>query len=647
MALQRIIIENVRPRTPTNDYPAKSVAGETVRVTADIYREGHDVLDAAVRWRGPSDKRWRLERLTDLGNDAWETTIQPSEIGLHRFVVEAWTDHFETWRRYLLRKHEAGLEIDTELEEGALLLEKYKVPAGKSKVLEKAIATLRDRSLHPDDRLAPANDFDVERITDAHPYHDDLSKSATHFLRVDRRHSLVGAWYEFFPRSEGGFEGAIERLPAIVEMGFDIVYLPPIHPIGKSFRKGRDNTLTAKDSDPGSPWAIGSDEGGHTAIHSDLGDFSDFDRFIKEAESAGLEVAIDYALQCSPDHPWVKEHPEWFHHRPDGTIKYAENPPKRYQDIYPINFWPETGREELWQACKEILEFWIGRGIRIFRVDNPHTKPFAFWEWMLSDLQDRYPDTIVLAEAFTRPKVMSKLAEVGFNQSYTYFTWRRTKQELTEYLTEVALTEKADYMRPNFWPNTPDILSDPLRGGGPGAFKMRFALAATMSPSYGIYSGYELCENEPASPDNEEYLNSEKFEIRSRVWDDPDSIASFITKINAARRRHPALQELRNIRFQHSSNERVIAFSKRTDEPSDVVLTVVNLDPDSVHETTLWLDLNQLGLPEDETYEAHDEITDTTFVWSGPSPYVRLEPTDPVHLLHLRRRGAVISEPFS
>lgn len=639
------MIENVRPRTPTAEYPAKATVGEKVRIKADVFREGHVVLAVVVKWRGPSDKGWQTSRLTDLGNDLWEGEIEPTEVGSHRFVIEAWTDHFGTWRRDLLLKHEAGLEIETELEEGAILLAKHKVPSSKKRKLDLAVAKLREKGLHPDERIEVASDFDIEEITDTHPYAEDLTKSAVQILWVDTKRALVGAWYEMFPRSEGGLEGAMKRLPAIAEMGFDIVYLPPIHPIGETFRKGRNNTLGAEPGDPGSPWAIGSAEGGHTAIHSELGDFEDFARFVNEAESHGLQVALDYALQCSPDHPWVKEHPEWFHHRPDGTIKYAENPPKKYQDIYPINFWPEEGREELWHACRDILEFWIEKGIKIFRVDNPHTKPFAFWEWMIPDLQSRHPDTVFLAEAFTRPKIMSKLAEIGFNQSYTYFTWRRTKQDLTEYLTELAHGELADYMRPNFWPNTPDILSEPLRNAHIGAFKMRFTLAATMSPSYGIYSGYELGENEPFGPDSEEYLYSEKYEIKKREWDDPDSIAPYIAKVNEIRKRHPALHQLRNIRFQHASNDQILAFSKHSEDLSDVVLVVVNLDATAVHDSTIWIDLNQLGLPEDEPFEAHDEITDTTFVWSGPQPYVRLHPLEPAHVLHLRARGSAPIAP--
>jgi starch synthase (maltosyl-transferring) len=423
-------------------------------------------------------------------------------------------------------------------------------------------------------------------------------------------------------------------------MGFDVLYLPPVHPIGRSHRKGRDNTLEAGPRDPGSPWAIGSEVGGHTAVDPGLGTIDDFDHLVARTEACGMEVALDYALQCSPDHPWVTEHPEWFHHRPDGTIKYAENPPKKYQDIYPINFWPpsDDDRRALWDACKAIVDFWIGHGVRIFRVDNPHTKPLAFWEWLIAEVQAEHRDVIFLAEAFTRPKMMAKLAEVGFSQSYTYFTWRTSKWELIDYLEELCHGPKADYMRPNFWPNTPDILSGPLRGGTPAAFRLRALLAATLVPSYGIYSGYELCENEPASEENEEYKRSEKYEVKKRKWRSPGSLAPFLTRLNEIRRNHPAFAELRNIRFHHSANDQVLAWSKHTDDRSDVVLVVANLDPSNPHEDTLGLDLPFLGLLVDAPFEAHDELSGQTFAWEGPSPYVRLDPAvAPAHVLHLRR----------
>jgi starch synthase (maltosyl-transferring) len=510
-------------------------------------------------------------------------------------------------------------------------------------LLLQAAAAVGDPTTPLARRLAAGLDPVITEVLALIPDPTDLTVSGGHELWVDRERALVGAWYELFPRSEGGLrEAATRRLPAVAEMGFDIVYLPPIHPIGVSHRKGRNNTLEPGPDDPGSPWAIGSAEGGHTAVDPDLGTIEDFDAFVGAARQLGMEVALDYALQCSPDHPWVKEHPEWFHHRPDGSIRYAENPPKKYQDIYPLNFWPNGAgppgaRQALWEACKEILDHWIGHGVRIFRVDNPHTKPLAFWEWLIPAVQAEHPEVFFLAEAFTRPKMMAKLAEVGFSQSYTYFTWRTTKAELQEYLEEICLGAKADYMRPNFWPNTPDILSGPLRNGPPSVFALRLVLAATAVPSYGIYSGYELGENEPASDTNEEYLYSEKYEIKHRDWGQPGSLAPLVTQVNTIRRSHPAFAELRNIHFHHSNNDQLLVFSKRTADRSDVVLVVVNLDPHNAQSDTLWLDLDELGMPADEPFLAHDELTGDTYTWQGQGPYVFLHPTrQAAHILHLR-----------
>jgi starch synthase (maltosyl-transferring) len=456
---------------------------------------------------------------------------------------------------------------------------------------------------------------------------------------VDRERAGFSAWYELFPRSEGGLAGAAKRLDAIAAMGFDVVYLPPIHPIGHTFRKGPNNTVGAGPDDPGSPWAIGSELGGHTALNPDLGTEKDFIAFVDGTKALGMEVALDYALQCSPDHPWVHEHPEWFHKRPDGSIAYAENPPKKYQDIYPINFWPEREEDRiaLWNACKEIFDHWIGFGVNIFRVDNPHTKPFAFWQWVIGEVQSEHPDVLFVAEAFTRPRVMAKLAEIGFTQSYTYFAWRVAKWELEEYVTELAEGPTADYMRPNFWPNTPDILSGPLRNGSPAAFRLRLLLAATMTPNYGIYSGYELCENEPASDSNEEYFHSEKYEIKRRDWDSPGSLAPFITDVNDIRSRHPAFASLRSIRFHHADNENIIVYSKVSDDGRDVVLCVVNLDPSNWHEATLSLDLSALRVS-GGSFEVYDELSGDSYTWTDHA-YVRLDPArQPGHVFVVRPR---------
>ena len=642
--LGRITIDAVHPATPSREFPTKAVVGERVAMSADIFRDGHDLLAARVRWRrvGHNGKgRWHTVPMVDRGNDRWDAIITPTQIGRHELVVEAWRDRFATWRHDVEIKAAAGDDVEIELEEGARILEALAAGLGvpQQRRIHDAVAGLRRGSCNVHVRLNAGLDDQVARLVAGVP-DVDLTESRPVPLWVDRPRALVGAWYELFPRSEGGLDGAAKRLRALADMGFDIVYLPPIHPIGITDRKGPDNTLGAGPDDPGSPWAIGAAEGGHTAIDPGLGTLDDFHRFCGEARDLGLEVALDYALQCSPDHPWVHEHPEWFWRRPDGSIRYAENPPKKYQDIFPINFWPEreADRRALWAACRDVLRYWIDQGIRIFRVDNPHTKPMAFWAWLIERIHRDHPDVIFLSEAFTRPKVMAKLAEVGFTQSYTYFTWRNEPWELRDYVNELAYGPTADYMRPNFWTNTPDILSGPLRNGPPAAFRMRLVLAATLVPSYGMYSGYELYENEPASDTNEEYLHSEKYEIRRRDWGRADSLAPFIATVNDIRRRHPALHWLRNIRFHESTNDRFLVWSKGHRDEGDLVLVVVNLDPHNAHETILGLDLGAIGLPWQGPYTASDELTGDVYTWDGPSPYVRLDPWQGqvAHILSLR-----------
>ncbi|MGH9279970.1 MAG: alpha-1,4-glucan--maltose-1-phosphate maltosyltransferase [Acidimicrobiales bacterium] len=639
----RIVVDEVRPRTLTGTFPAKAVIGEPLTLSADIFRDGHDHLAARAMWRPLDERKWRYASMAHIANDRWEAAIEPTGLGLHEFVIEAWTDHLDTWQHDAQVKHDAGQDIELELEEGSRLLRRRAkhVAAADRSVFEAAAAVVGDAGRPVEERLAAGLDRTLSEALALVPDPTDLTASPARRVWVDRERAQVGAWYELFPRSEGGLRAAAaQRLPAVAAMGFDVVYLPPIHPVGTTFRKGKNSTLNPGPDDPGSPWAIGSSDGGHTAVDPGLGTIDDFDAFVATATQVGLEVALDYALQCSPDHPWVTEHPEWFHHRPDGSIRFAENPPKKYQDIYPINFWPEhpAQREALWQACKDILDHWIAHGVRIFRVDNPHTKPMAFWAWMLAAVQAEHPDVVFLAEAFTRPKVMAKLAEVGFSQSYTYFTWRTGKAELREYLEEICLGPKADYMRPNFWPNTPDILSGPLRTGPPAAFALRLVLAATMVPSYGIYSGYELGENEPASPTNEEYLSSEKYEIKARDWNQPGSMAPLVTRLNDIRRRHPAFAELRNITFHWSNNDQILAYSKRSADGSDVVLMVVNLDPVQGQADTLWLDLDALGIADGEAFDVHDELTGDTYRWENAAPYVFVHPNrQPAHILQVRK----------
>jgi starch synthase (maltosyl-transferring) len=641
-ALARITIENLTPTTPSGVFPAKTVVGEPVTVGADVYADGHDILAARLRWRPEKGRNWQTVPMREVHQDRWEAVFHPDGVGRHEVVVEAWRDRFATWRHDIEIKVSVGDDVTLELEEGALLLEAAaaKLRQGmkqRQRVIDAAAALRRD-SCSLQVRLNAGLDDEVSQIVAPLP---DADLTAARLpLWVDRPRAGFSAWYELFPRSEGGFAGATKRLAAAADMGFDVVYLPPIHPIGVSHRKGRDNTLVAKPGDPGSPWAIGSPEGGHTAIHPDLGTVEDFRRFCGEAADLGLEVALDYALQCSPDHPWVEEHPEWFRQRPDGTIRYAENPPKKYQDIVAINFWPDddADRVALWEACRDVFRHWIDIGVRIFRVDNPHTKPIAFWSWVLDEIRRAHPDVLFLSEAFTKPRVMAKLAEVGFTQSYTYFTWRNTSWELREYVEELAYGPTAGYLRPNFWVNTPDILSGPLRDGPPAAFRMRLVLAATLVPNYGLYSGYELYENEPASDENEEYLHSEKYEIRRRDWDRADSLAPLITQLNDIRRRHEAFRWLRNIRFHHSDDDRFLVYSKGS-RPGDLVLVVVNLDPDEAHGTLLGLDLGAMGLPGSGPYVVTDELTGESYTWEGARPYVRLDPTigQVAHVLTLTR----------
>ena len=641
----RIVIDDIRPRASEPGYPAKAVVGEAVPVRAVIFKDGHDVLAARVQLyaEGRSAPE-SVAALATAANDLWTGTIVADRVGRHQLVVQAWTDRHASWKKRVLAKLDAGQDVSVEVEEGIeLLARSVRDAAGVPRPeVEQAAAALADVTLDPVERLRPAL---TRQVADALAGPDgapDLTVAPPKPLWVDRERALVGAWYELFPRSYGGFKGTEERVVQIGQLAFDVVYLPPIHPIGVTHRKGRDNTLGAGPDDPGSPWAIGAADGGHTAIDAGLGSLEDFVHLRETVEANGMELALDYALQCSPDHPWVHEHPEWFHHRPDGSIAYAENPPKRYQDIYPLNFWParDEDRVALWRACRDILEHWIGLGVRLYRVDNPHTKPIAFWEWLIPSVQSRHPDVVFLAEAFTRPRVMEKLAEVGFSQSYTYFTWRTERdgeEGLWAYMKELTEGRAVDFSRPNFWPNTPDILSGPLRNGPPAAFALRFLLAATLSPSYGVYSGYELYENEPASETNEEYLHSEKYEIRHRDFDRPGTLAPLMASVNRIRRSHPALQRLRNLHLLATDNPEIFAYAKVSDDGTDALIVAVTLDPLGVQESMVHLDLAALGLPGDRPFPVVDLLSGERFAWSGPAAFVRLEPWWRVgHIFDLR-----------
>ncbi len=638
--LPPIVIDDVRPRTPAG-YPAKAAAGEAVAVSAVIIADGHDLLAARVRWRATGDDHWNSEPLTDTAQGRWCGSFTPTRIGPHELVVDAWTDRYAAWAHEIEVKVAAGLDVTLELEEGALLLDDLaaRLDGPDAVRVQAAAAGLRRTSCSLHVRMNSALDDAVAMIVATVP-DDRCSSSAAHEIWVDRPLAVRAAWYEMFPRSFGGLRAAIDHLDYVADLGFEVVYLPPIHPIGRTHRKGRDNSLTAGPDDPGSPWAIGAAEGGHEAVDPTLGTEEDLDAFVARAGELGLEVALDYALQCSPDHPWVRDHPEWFQRRPDGSIRYAENPPKKYQDIHPISFWPaqERDRVALWEACRDILLHWMGHGIRTFRVDNPHTKPLAFWEWVIDEIHRRDPTVVFLAEAFTDPPMMAKLAEIGFTQSYTYFTWRHEAWELREYVSEITRSPLADYMRPSFWPNTPDILAGVLRNGPPTAFALRVVLAATLVPVYGIYSGYELCENEPASEANTEYLHSEKYEIRTRDYADPASLAPLLRRVNEVRRAHPSVWGLRDIRFHHSDNDQILVYSRGHAE-RDLLLCAVNLDPHRAQETTVRLDLASIGVAHDVRYRLHDELTGETYEWLGQTGYVRLDPTvgQVAHLLHLQR----------
>lgn len=646
LARGHVLIEAVEPQIGCGRHRAKAIVGDRVEVTADILRDGPGLLMGVLRYKGPKDPRWAETRMVHVTDDRWYGSFQPTDIGTYRFTIEAWTDHFGTWRRDLMKRVDAGQDVTLELEEGALLIES-RLPSlnkSESKVLAHAVALLRGdppATPGPDDpRITPLGDELVIELMNSYA---DRGGSTTFKpelgVTVDRERALFGAWYEFFPRStgtpkkHGTFKTAAKALPRVAEMGFDVVYLPPVHPIGTTHRKGANNRLEATPTDVGSPWAIGSKDGGHDAIHPDLGTLADFDAFVAQAGTLGLEVALDFAIQCSPDHPWVTEHPEWFNHRPDGSIRYAENPPKRYQDIYPINF-DNADAAALWLELRRILEHWISHGVTIFRVDNPHTKSFAFWEWVIKELKAAHPELIFLAEAFTRPKVMKALAKLGFTQSYTYFTWRNEKWEIVEYMNELTSPEVARYFRPNFFVNTPDILHEYLQVGGPPAFKVRLVLAAMLSPSYGVYSGFELFENTPVAHGSEEYLNSEKFELKPRDFSVQGSLSPFITKLNEIRRKHPALSRLTNLSWHPVDKDNLIAFSKSS--AAGALLVVVNLNPFNWEEGTVIVDRDALGVDSARPLEMHDLITDATYTWHGDQAYVRLDPAEPAHIFQVR-----------
>ncbi|MEV0125975.1 alpha-1,4-glucan--maltose-1-phosphate maltosyltransferase [Streptomyces sp. NPDC050703] len=651
-----IPVLDVRPAVHCGRKPVKAVPGETFQVSATVFREGHEAVAADVVLRDPEGRvgPWTPMRELAPGTDRWGADVTPGREGRWTYAVEAWGDPMTTWRHHAGIKIPAGIDTELVLEEGARLHERAAdgVPAAARPAVLAAAEALRDTGRSPAARLAAALTPEVNAVLTRHPLRELVTSSPEFPLLVERTRALFGSWYEFFPRSEGAvvregaapvsgtFRTAAERLPAIADMGFDVVYLPPVHPIGSTHRKGPNNSLSPGPHDVGVPWAIGSPAGGHDAVHPDLGTLDDFDAFVRRADGLGLEVALDFALQCSPDHPWVEEHPEWFHRRADGSVAYAENPPKKYQDIYPIAF----GRDMpgLIAETERLLRFWMGHGVRIFRVDNPHTKPVVFWEEVIARINGTDPDVIFLAEAFTRPAMLQTLAAVGFQQSYTYFTWRNTKDELTAYLTELS-RDTAHFLRPNLFVNTPDILHAYLQEGGRPAFETRAVLAATLSPTWGVYSGFELCENTAVRPGSEEYENSEKYQLRPRDWAGAarrgETIAPLITALNRIRRANAALRRLRGLHFHPTDKEAVIAYSKSAADAhgSNTVLVVVNLDPHHTQEATVSLDMPELGLDRHETVPVRDELTGETYHW-GRANYVRLEPgRAPAHILRVLR----------
>jgi starch synthase (maltosyl-transferring) len=627
----RIQIGQAAPMIDCGRYAAKRTVGDAVAVSADIFADGHDVLRAVVRSCPPGSKRWvenpmvRIDAHID--GDRWAGEFVVDRLGRYAWTIEAWTDAFASWREELRRKIEAGqVDLSGELSEGEVLLEQAAARAkGADKTLiDRALAGLHEEGANPEIVLDPVLFGAIER-------YPDRSRSTTMqrnlHVDVDPVRGRFGTWYELFPRSWGGLAGVTGQLPELARLGFDVLYLPPIHPIGLTNRKGRNNSLEAGPDDPGSPWAIGDATGGHTALHPDLGTMEDFATLVRVAGEEGISVALDFAIQCSADHPWLTEHPEWFNRRPDGTLKYAENPPKKYQDIYNVN-WDSADWEGLWNALRDVLRHWADRGVTIFRVDNPHTKPLAFWEWVIAELRKEHPDVIFLAEAFTRAAMMRQLAKVGFNQSYTYFTWKSTKWELAEYVTELATSGMQEYYRPNFFVNTPDILTEELQHGGPPKFASRLVLGATLSPTYGVYSGFENFERVPVRAGSEEYENSEKYEIKQRSLNGP--LLSLIERINAVRRENPALQHLDNIQFLTTENDALIAYAKRTGD--NIIIIVVTLDPVSAQEGVVVVPYG-LGLP--PVFTVTDLLSGESFDWRMGRNFVRLDPYRVAHLLRV------------
>ena len=641
----RVWIEDVKPRIDCGLFPIKRTVGEKVTVSAYIFTDGHDRLAAVLCCRDQHGN-WSELPMTYFREDLWMGEFTVENLGSYSYTIRAWVDHFSTWQSDLLKKFKAGQDLASELLEGGAMIEAAAERAASAdrQWLTAAAAALRS-DMAQELLVDRATAADLNAMMQRYP---DRSREAVYdpvlTVCVETETARCSAWYELFPRSatpdpsrSGTFRDVEKLLPEIAALGFDVLYLPPIHPIGHTKRKGRNNALVAAEDDPGSPWAIGSEAGGHKAVHPDLGTLEDFEHMVQVAGQHGLAVALDIAFQCSPDHPYVREHPEWFRHRPDGSIKFAENPPKKYEDIYPLNFDCEQW-QSLWLELKSVITFWAERGVRIFRVDNPHTKPFNFWEWLIGEVRADYADTVFLSEAFTRPRVMYALAKAGFSQSYTYFTWRNTKEQLTSYLEELVETEVFEYFRPNFFANTPDILPEYLQFGGRSAFMVRVVLAATLSASYGIYSGFELLENE-AVPDSEEYRFSEKYEIKPRNWSQKGNLRPFIARLNQIRQQNRALAFNRRLRFYPVHNDHLLFYGKTTEDMTNIILVAVNLDPHHAHDGWLEVPLEEFGIREEEVFQVHELLGDSRYLWQGRRNYVLLDPaSSPAQIFRIRRR---------
>ncbi len=633
----RVAIERVWPEIDGGRFAVKRAVGDVLTVEADIYCDGHDKIAAALLLRREGEADWHEVPMRLLGNDRWRGEAPLTDNGRYHYTIVAWRDLFSSWQDEISKKHDAGLAVDLELEEGRLMVERalHDEQRRGDPSDRQALRALLERQVGGSSGVAK-----LEWLT-SREASDLMARVAprTNLTRydrqlevwVDRRRAAFSAWYEMFPRSQSGdvgrhgtFVDVIARLPYVRDLGFDVLYFTPIHPIGRTNRKGRNNSLQAEPGDAGSPYAIGSSEGGHEALHPELGSFADFERLVSEARANDLDIALDFAIQCSPDHPWIKEHPEWFDWRPDGTIKFAENPPKKYEDIVNVHFYREAF-PAIWYALRDVVLFWSERGVRIFRVDNPHTKPFPFWEWLIREVRDRFPDVIFLSEAFTRPKPMMRLAKLGYTQSYTYFTWRNTKHELAEYLLELTRGEAHEYFRPNFFVNTPDINPYYLQTSGRAGFRIRLILAATLACNYGIYNGFELCEGRPI-PGKEEYLNSEKYEIKAWDWDRPGHIREDIRLINRLRREHPALQQFANLNFYNAWNDHILYYGKFTADKQDLVLVAVNLDPHNPQGAHFEVPLWEFGLPDEASIDVEDLLTGNRFTWTGKVQHMLLEP---------------------